>query len=137
MYRRFYCLSRKIFKTTYLQNGSVELMILSRIKIDRDKVEEITQQLRKVYPMVFDVIEEFEGFQFKSRKELFYFIIDEIWLLEKRIFTNLRTALFDVLVRMRYVEVIWEEIKNEKYIIPNEDIIWEIFCLRTIQTYKT
>ncbi len=112
-------------------------MFLARIKIDRNKVEEITKQIRKVYPLVFDDVEEFEELKFKSRKELFYFIIDEIWGLEKSFFPSLPRSLVELLERVRYVEVIWEEIKNEKYIISNEDIIWELFCLRSIQIYKT
>lgn len=92
--------------------------------------------IRKVYPLVYDV-EKFEGFQFKSRKELFYFIIDEIWEVKKGgSFTNLYVLLADVFEKVRYVEVIWEEIRNEKYIITNEEIVWELFCSRTIQLYK-
>ena len=30
-------------------------MYLARIKIDENKVDEITKQIRKVYPLVFDV----------------------------------------------------------------------------------
>ncbi len=128
--------SRKIFKTVNLLVAGVELMFLTKLKIDRNKVQEYISKIRKVYPLIFDV-EEFVGFQFKSRKELFYFIIDEIWELKKRSFGIIWKMLEDVFEVMRYTEIIWEEIKNEKYIIPNEDIIWELFCLRTIQLYKS
>lgn len=111
-------------------------MLLAKIKIDKNIVQETINKIRKVYPLIFDV-DEFEGFQFKSRKELFYFIIDEIWELKKRSLAVFWKMLEDVSERMRYTEIIWEEIKNEKYIIPNEDIIWELFCLRTIQLYKS
>jgi len=106
------------------------------LKIDKNKVQEIVDKIRKVYPLVFDV-GEFGEFQFKSRKELFYFTLNEIWELKKRsAFSNSYIALEDVLEIMRYVEVIWEEIKNEKYSIPNEDIVWELFCSRIMQLYN-